>query len=217
MEKGTHSLDLANWLVDSAPTKVYASAGLDVFGGDEPEDKCCHDCKKANTCPYYIDRDRFQMDYGTIIRQNMDLCVYAHDCETPDNSLVLIDYANGARLCYMECHFTPEYTREFMFVGDRGKLEAFYNNEQEFKIKVWKRHEKEPTYYYPPKVEGGHGGGDPGIIKEFFRLIERGVPCMKGVRGARDSAAIAIAAFESEHSGLPVTIPPAAFPADVEV
>ena len=30
---------------------------------------------------------------------------------------------------------------------------------------------------------------------------------MIGVKGARDSAAIAIAAFESEESGMPVTIP----------
>lgn len=217
LQKGTHSLDLANWLVDSTPVKVYSSAGLDVFGGSESPDKCCVDCDKAKTCPYYMDRNRFQMDYGQVIRNNMDKCVYASDCDVSDNSLVLIDYESGARISYMECHFTPEYTREFMFVGDKGKIEAFFNNEQEFKIKLWKRHEEKPTYFYPPKSEGGHGGGDPGIIKEFFSLIERGVPCMKGVKGARDSAAIAIAAYESEKSGMPVNIPKVEYPKGVEL
>ncbi|MDY5015402.1 MAG: Gfo/Idh/MocA family oxidoreductase [Eubacteriales bacterium] len=217
LQKGTHSLDLANWLVDSAPVRVFSSAGLDVFGGSEPADKHCTDCEKAKNCPYYMDTAHFQMDYGQVIRGHMDLCVYAEDCEAADNSLVLIDYENGARITYLECHFTPEYTREFMFIGDRGKIEAFYNNEQEFRIKLWKRHEKEPVYFYPPKVEGGHGGGDTGIIREFFERIRCGKPCMKGVRGARDSAAIAIAAFESEKTGLPVKIPKAEFPPDAEL
>jgi len=217
LQKGTHSLDLANWLVDSTPVRVFSSAGLDVFGGSEAPEKCCADCEKAAQCPYYLDRNRFQADYGSVIKNNMDLCVYASDCDVSDNSLVLIDYESGARITYMECHFTPEYTREFMFVGDKGKIEAFFDNDQNFKIKLWRRHEAEPVYFYPEKVEGSHGGGDTGIIKDFFRLIERGEPCMKGVKGARDAAAIAIAAYESEKSGLPVAIPPVSYPDRIEL
>ncbi|MDY3072689.1 MAG: Gfo/Idh/MocA family oxidoreductase, partial [Eubacteriales bacterium] len=125
---------------------------------------------------------------------------------------VLIDYDGGARLCYMECHFTPEYTREFMFVGDRGKLTAFFDNEQNFKIMVWKRHEAEPVYYYPEKNEGGHGGGDTGIVDAFFRYVAEGRPRMVGIQGARDAAAIAIAAAKSEETGLPERIPPMTYP-----
>ena len=217
LQKGTHSLDLANWLVDSTPRRVFASAGLDVFGGSESPEKRCRDCGRRESCPYFMDIGSFKMDYGQIIRGREDLCVYASDCDVPDNAQVLIDYASGARITYLECHFTPEYTREFMFIGDRGKLEAFYNNEQDFRIKLWKRHEAEPRYIYPPKSDGGHGGGDSGIVRDFMACIERGVPCMRGVRGARDSAAIAIAAEESERTGLPVLIPEVEYPAGVEV
>lgn len=217
LQKGTHSLDLANWLVGSTPKRVFSSAGLDVFGGNESEDKHCSDCEKAQTCPYFMDAGQFKMDYGQIIRKHQDLCVYAKDCDVPDNSQVLIDYANGARITYLECHFTPEYTREFMFIGDKGKIEAFYDNEQNFKIKLWKRHEKEPQYFYPPKSDGGHGGGDPGIVRDFIGLVKRGTPCMRGVKGARDSAAIAIAAFDSDKSGLPVVIPDVEYPEGVEI
>ena len=209
LEKGTHSLDLANWIIDDSPRKVYASGALDVFGGNEPEDKECVGCEKADTCHYYRNAKEFYMDYGVRSNTMKDLCVYSKACETSDNALVIVDYEHGARLSYMECHFTPEYTREFMFVGDKGKLTAFYNNEQEFKIMVWKRFEKEPVYYYPEKRVGvgGHGGGDEGIIKNFSELVLKGEPCIIGVKGARDSAAIAIAAFESEESGMPVIIP----------
>lgn len=140
-----------------------------------------------------------------------DYCVYSKGCDVSDNSLVIVDYEHGARLSYMECHFTPEYTREFTFIGDKGKMTGFYNNEQEFKIMVWKRFEAEPTYYYPEKIDGegisAHGGGDYGILKAFSAHVHTGTPCMIGIKGARDSAAIAIAAAESEETGMPVIIP----------
>ncbi len=209
LQKGTHSLDLANWIIDDTPCKVYASGGLDVFRGDAPRDKRCVDCETAENCPYSRKGMKFKMDYGVTVETANDLCVYSEGCEVSDNTIVLVDYENGARLSFTECHFTPEYSREFMFIGDKGKLTAFYNNDQDFKIMVWKRFEDEPVYYYPEKstAGGAHGGGDAGIIKKFSELIMANKPCMIGVKGARDSAAIAIAAFDSEETGMPVAIP----------
>ena len=210
LEKGTHSLDIANWLIDDSPRKVYASSGLDVFGGREPEYKRCSECDEGKKCPYYREAS-FRIDYGGQDDMSNDYCMYSKGCDVSDNSLVIVDYEKGARLSYVECHFTPEYTREFTFIGDKGKLTGFYNNEQDFKIMVWKRFAEKPTYYYPEKVEGGaimaHGGGDYGIMKSFSSLVHAGKPCMVGIKGARDSAAIAIAAYESEHTGMPVMIP----------
>ncbi len=205
LEKGTHSLDIANWLIGSSPVKVYCSAGLDVFGGNEPVDKRCSECNEKWQCPYYIDSKGFKMDYGQIVKPQ-DLCVYADECDVHDNSLLIIDYENGSRLAYIECHFTPEYTREFMLVGTKGKLKAFYNNEQEFKITVRKRHSRKIDVYLPERTEGGHGGGDERIAEEFIKRVKKGTAAMPGVKGARDSAAIAIAAVESCETGMPVYI-----------
>lgn len=210
LQKGTHSLDIANWMIDDSPRRVFASGAMDVFGGREPEDKTCDTCTEKDTCPYFR-KATFRLDYGGKDDIRNDYCVYSKSCDVSDNSLVIVDYENGTRLSYMECHFTPEYTREFTFIGDKGKLTGFYNNEQEFKIMVWKRFEDKPQYYYPEKVEGegisSHGGGDYGILKSFSSCIHAGKPCMVGIKGARDSAAIAIAAAESEETGLPVWIP----------
>ena len=207
LEKGTHSLDLANWFVGGHPRQVSCSAGRDVFGGDAPNDKRCRDCDQRGTCPYAIAAKGFVMDYGAVVREPEDFCVYAREVDVDDNSIILIDYDNGARLTYVECHFTPEYTREFTFIGDRGKLVAHYDNEQNFVITVHRRHARTPETYYPPKVEGGHGGGDPMIIREFLDRVERGTPCAPGVTGARDSAAIAIAALAAKKRNAPVVIP----------
>ncbi|MFK7696029.1 Gfo/Idh/MocA family protein [Paenibacillus sp. HJGM_3] len=207
LEKGTHSLDLANWLVDASPVKVYCSGGIDVFGGREPNDKRCRDCADQNSCPYYVDINRgVKMDYGGILLKD-DLCVYAQECDVHDNSIVVIDYDNGVRVSYTECHFTPEYTREFTFTGTKGKIYGLYNNEQDYKITVQKRHTRELNTYYPERRTGGHGGGDLSIVNTFVDLVKKGEPTMPGVWGARDSAAIALAAEQSAESGLPVTIP----------
>lgn len=207
LEKGTHSLDLASWLIDATPVKVYCSSGLDVFGGSYPSDKRCRNCEEKETCAYYVDNVAgLEMDYGGV-RLKDDLCVYGSDVDTHDNSLVLIDYDNGARISYLECQFTPEYTREFMFIGTKGKITGFYNNEQDFKMTVQKRHSEEVQIYYPERRSGGHGGGDSLIVETFVELVKKGDPAMPGIKGARDSAAIAIAAAKSAESGLPVFIP----------
>ncbi len=208
LEKGTHSLDLANWLIDSSPRRVFALSNLSVFGGKEPDTLRCKNCDKQTGCPYYIDPKGFEMDYEATIKDMDDYCVYSQECDVPDNGLVLIDYDSDCRISYMECHFTPEYSREFMFVGTKGKITGFYNNAQEFKITVLKRHSMQEDVYYPEHVEGGHGGGDTGIANEFICKVKAGKPTMIGVKGARDSAAIAIAAAISEETGLPEAIPP---------
>ena len=206
LEKGTHTLDLVNWYVGSRPVRAYASGGLDVFGGDAPNDKRCRDCQDAKTCPYFVDHAKFKMDYGAIVEVE-DGCVYAQECEVEDNCIVVIDYENGARMTYVECHFTPDYTREFTFIGDKGRLYGFYNNEQEFRIRVTYRHSKKADDYFPPKQPGGHGGGDPRIQEEFLDRVLSGKPSMSGALDARNSAAIAIAAAQSVETGRPVEIP----------
>jgi predicted dehydrogenase len=110
-------------------------------------------------------------------------------------------------MSYMECHFTPDYSREFTLIGTKGRMYGFYNNEQDFRIELTYRHSKEKTVLHPPKREGGHGGGDPMIQNEFLERIQKGLPACPGILGARNSAAVAIAATQATHTGKPVEIP----------
>jgi predicted dehydrogenase len=207
LEKGTHTLDLMNWFINAEPVRVYAEAGLDVFGGSEPNDKRCRDCERKDSCPYYVSYEGFQMDYGQVLKMKEDLCVYAEEADVHDNSIVTVRYDNGAKMSYIECHFTPDYSREFTLIGTKGRMYGFYNNEQDFRIELTYRHSKEKEVLYPPKREGGHGGGDPMIQKEFLERIQKGLPACPGILGARNSAAVAIAATQAAHTGRPVAIP----------
>jgi len=209
LEKGTHTLDLMNWFVGANPVRVYAEGGLDVFGGYAPDDLRCGDCDKKDACPYAILTGGYTSDYGERIALTRDDgCVYAREVDVDDNSIMTIRYDNGAKITYTECHFTPDYNRHFILIGDRGRMTAFYNNEQEFRIELTYRHTRRREVIHPPKIPGGHGGGDPQIQKEFLALVRAGKACCPGVRDARNSAAIAIAAEQSCRSALPVEIPP---------
>lgn len=206
LQKGCHTIDLLNWFVGGRPKRVYASCGLDAFGGSEANDKRCRDCEKKGECPYAIDHKRFLMDYDVEVEKD-DLCVYAKEVDVPDNGIAVIDYDNGVRATFTECHFTPEYSREFTLVGDKGKMYGFYNNACDFVIRVTYRHSKAKDEYFPKSPGGGHGGGDPRIQEHFLDCILKGTAPEVSPFAGRDSAAIAIAAELSSERGAPVDIP----------
>jgi predicted dehydrogenase len=207
LEKGVHTIDLMNWFVSSAPVRVYSEAGLDVFGGSAPNDLRCPECEKRNECPYAASGRGIELDYGEG-RLLSDGCVYAQEIDIEDNSITTIRYENGAKVMYGECHFAPDYNRHFTLVGTKGRMVGFYNNEQEFKIELTYRHSGEHEIIHPQKMEGSHGGGDPGIHREFLFHIKRGVHTCPGVLGARNAAAVAIMADKASRTGKAQAIVP---------
>lgn len=205
LQKGVHTIDLLNWFMGGGPSRVYGSAGLDFYGGDKPNDKRCRDCTER--CEYYINHERFAMDYGVVV-QTDDLCVWAQECDVADNSLLLVDYRSGKRATYAECHFTPEYTREFTFFGTEGKMYGFYNNECNFLIRCTYRGTDHIDEYHPPSAGGGHGGGDRLLMEHFLDCMLDGAQPLADVEAARDATAVAAAGEESVETGMPVDIPP---------
>ena len=145
------------------------------------------------------------MDYGEQV-QITDGCVWAKEIDVDDNSVITVRYENGAKMTYVECHFTPDYNRHFSLIGDKGRLYGFYNNEQEFIIHVQKRHCSKVDEYHPQQSKGGHGGGDPRIRDEFISKALKDEHSCVGALDARNSAAIAVAAAESCETHLPVMI-----------
>ena len=206
IQKACHSLDLANWFVGSRPKRVYAVDGLDYYGGNESNEKRCQDCDRAKTCPFYLDYNRFVLDYGKAIQME-DLCVWAKEVDTPDNSEMLITYENGARVNFIECHFTPEYSREFMFIGDKGRIYGHYNNEGDFLIRIKHRFSLDVNEYRPTKNPGPHGGGDFKLIESFIDCIMKDEQPRSNIQAAYDSTVLAICAEKSAAIDRPVEVP----------
>ncbi len=208
LQKGVHTIDLLNWFMGGQPEQVFAQASLAYYGGDEPNDKRCGDCDKKENCPFFIPREKFVMDYGEPVRKD-DFCVFAEEADVNDNSQVLIRYPGGKNAVYTECHFTPEYTREFEFIGYTGKMKAVYNNEGNFLIRNLYRHTDHIDEWRPAPFPGGHGGGDPIIQQTFLDWIREPERMdIEQIIAARNATCVAAAAEQSIESGMPVKIPP---------
>ena len=209
LQKASHSLDLLNWFMNSDPIKIYGIGGLDFYGGKEDPKLRCRDCSKYDQCPYAVDYRGFHMDYDAVIEKE-DYCVWSRAMDLDDNSELCISYANGGKATFHECHFTPEYSREFWLTGTKGKLYGYYDNPGHFLIRIEDSYtsERRTEELRPPYEGGGHGGGDPNLREEFHRRIVENDPPLEAIASAYYSTALAICAEESIETGLPVKIPP---------
>jgi len=193
LQKGCHTLDLANWFIASSPRSVYAWNGLAKFGGDRPVGLHCSGCGEKTTCRDFVES---QLVYNGTTMIQEDTCCFSPDVDMPDHTVALVEYDNGVKMFYQECHFTPEYTREFTFTGTEGKLFAGYGSSQDH-ITVQRRHSDRVERIEVPAAPGGHGGGDPGIIDDFLQCILTGATPRSSGLSARDSTALAMAIEES--------------------
>jgi predicted dehydrogenase len=190
LQKGSHDLDILNWLIGQKPVQVAAMGGLNVFGGNEKNSKTCAECEKADSCP----------DYTTHIDHHPDMskpiqCVYRKEVDVEDNHLVIVEYESGARASYTECHFSPRDKRTFCVIGSEGCIE--YDGE----LKLIKRYPKDVVRYEMEPVAGGHSGGDTGLLKDFYDAIVNKTPPLADGMAGRTSVALAIAAHQSMREG----------------
>ena len=208
LQKACHSIDLLNWFMGSHPSRVYAIGGLAYFGRREDPSLRCRDCDRAETCPYLI-KGQLQLDYASS-RHARDHCVWSKEMDLDDHSLLAISYMDGSKATFHECHFTPEYSREFWLVGTKGKMYGYYDNPGRFLVRIEYAHEPErqTEEWKPPHTGGEHGGGDNRLRDEFYRRIVENDPPTKAAESAYYSTALALCAAESIESGLPADIPP---------
>jgi len=126
--------------------------------------------------------------------------------DVEDLSLVQLQLENGVLATYDQCHFTPDYWRNYTVIGDSGRLENFGNGEPGSVVKVWNRRCSYEAMGHvevvPPPREGGHGGADEACVGEFLELIsgERRSTITSPL-AARAAVAAACAASSSIRAG----------------
>ncbi len=214
VHKGSHLMDQMNWNALSRPVSVIASGGLDVYKPREDAPKRCKECPDEirRKCShawnieagmakrYYLDAEK---EDGYI----WDTCIYYPGSDVFDNATVMVEYANGVRGTYMECHFAPISDRdsEVGAIGDEGMVIAYnYAN----KVILKKTGTKEEITYQLPSVSGGHGGADTLITRDFIEcILEERHPESDGEAGW-DSAILGIAGMRSAREDRKIKIDP---------
>ena len=83
--------------------------------------------------------------------------------DVEDVSMMLMELANGVLASYQQCHFTPDYWRNYTVIGTDGRLENF-GDEAGATVKVWSRRSgyraEADRSVDVTEIPGTHGGAD---------------------------------------------------------
>jgi predicted dehydrogenase len=192
LQKGSHDIDVIHWLAGAYTRRVCAVGRLAVYG-DIADRRDNSDRRMADW--YSLDSwpPTEQRDLNPVV-------------DVEDISMANLELDGGVLASYQQCHFTPDYWRNYTVIGTHGRLENFGDGPGSL-VKVWTtrsdayREDADEVVTVPPTDADGHGGADPLLIDEFVRFVRDGGPTMTSPVAARQAVAAAFAATTSLRSG----------------
>ena len=197
LQKGAHDIDIIHWLAGGYSERVTGMGGLSLYGDI--------DARRDNS-----DRsmpDWFSLDAWPPLSQT-DLNPVI---DVEDISMVNMRLDNGVYASYQQCHYTPDYWRNYTVIGTEGRLENFGDTDGAV-VRVWNTR----TLYDPVgdaeyRVNGderGHRDADRLTVAEFIRFVTDGSRTETSAVAARNAVATAVAATESIRDGSrPIAVP----------
>lgn len=190
LQKGSHDLDVIHWISGRYTTKVSAFGSLDYYGGNMPNNLTCPECSLKNTCPEYVPHTFTE-------------CAFREEIDVEDNNMLIMELEGGVKASYLQCHFTPDYSRNYTFIGTEGRIENDDVNGKVYlktrKTNTWK--EFSDVTYDMKAEKGSHGGADPKIAQDFVELVLYDKEPLTTPFAGRMSVAVGCAATESIRSG----------------
>lgn len=187
LQKGAHDIDVIHWLANGYTKRVSAVGELAVYGDVKD--------RRDNTGRRMV--DWFSLDNWPPTEQTELSPVI----DVEDISMMQMVLDNGVLASYQQCHFTPDYWRNYTVIGTKGRIENFGDGPGE-KINVWTSRTA-TGFAEPDQVveildgDGGHGGADPRLVAEFLDFAAHGGPTQTSPIAARQSVAAGVLATES--------------------
>ncbi|MFI6831946.1 Gfo/Idh/MocA family protein [Kribbella sp. NPDC050241] len=199
LQKGAHDIDVMHWLAGGYTTRVNAMGALTVYGGIEDR------------------QDRSEQRFGDFVSDDnwppLEQKGLAPVMDVEDLSMVNLALDNGVLMTYEQCHFTPDYWRNYTVIGTHGRLENFGDTYGGV-VKVWNsrrsgyREDADQVVEIPGSSDH-HGGADPLLVGEFIRFVRDGGETLTSPVAARAAVAAGYAATTSLRSdGTPIDVPP---------
>ncbi len=193
LQKGAHDIDIMHWLAESYAQRVVALGGLSVYGDNQN--------RNAPTDVPHLRGPIIDPQYFWPPSQHTDLNAHI---DVEDISQLVMRMQNGVFASYQQCHFTPDYWRNYCVIGDAGRLENFGNGEDGTCVKVWNTrkggNDAPDEVHMVGRPKGGHGGADPRVVAEFLRFVREGGATNTSPLDARFAVAAGCAATDSIRS-----------------
>jgi predicted dehydrogenase len=197
VHKATHHFDLVNWWLEDVPEEVfchasrlyYTPATADGMGLGGRSDRCLT-CPVSGRCRFYLDlaaSDRLKKLYLDNEQHDgyfRDRCVFGEEVDIWDNMSVSVRYRRGSIMNYFLLAYSPWEGYQIAFNGTKGRLEqgstqfSYISGEKDGvppgQVKneglylTLHPHFGRPQGLKPRTGAGGHGGGDPVLLRDIF-------------------------------------------------
>ena len=200
LQKCCHDMDILQWLIDKPCKKIQSFGSLTYFrkeNAPEGAPKRCADgnCPIGDTCPYnciklyYDDKDNLwfrcactkgiaKQDIPTddevleaLNTTDYGLCVYHANNDVVDNQVVNMQFEGGVTVNFnMNCF--NKGGRFIRIFGTKGEITAYMRDKE---IQVFTFEDKQThtvsVRESDESINGGHGGGDFGIVYDLYDHI----------------------------------------------
>jgi len=198
LQKASHDIDVVHLLAGAFTERVVGMGDLMVYGDVDDRRE-----RPGETVDDWFSFDNWPPASATGLNPVVDV---------EDVSMMMMTLGNGVVASYQQCHFTPDYWRNYTVVGTEGRLENVGDTGGGV-VKVWnRRHEWQVAgdVEYPiDGVEAGHADADLAAVAEFVAFVARGVlPSLSPVAARAAVAAGSLAAESLRDGSTPRDVPP---------
>ena len=197
LQKASHDLDVVHYLAGAYTRRVVGMGDLMVYGdiADRRE-------RTDQTMPDWFSFDNWPPAASTGLNPIVDV---------EDVSMMLMTLDSGVMASYEQCHFTPDYWRNYTVIGTEGRLENVGDTAGGV-VKVWNRRREwavSGDVAYPiAGVESGHEDADLATMREFIAHVVHRAPTVVSPLAARAAvAAGALAAASMRDGSRPFDVP----------
>lgn len=199
LQKSCHDMDILLWLTGKEAKTVSSMGGTYLFKKENaPEgaaDFCLSGCGAKENCIFdaekiYVTNKKTGIanNAGSWISSVVSAentpesvlaalksgqygrCVYSCDNNVVDHQTVNIEMTDGSIVNFTMCAFTEDCFREFKAMGTLGELRADTKSNT-ISVKVFGKDEEIIDIKSIASDLKGHGGGDSGIIADFFDML----------------------------------------------
>lgn len=196
LQKGAHDIDVIHWLANGSGRLVQGLGGLVVYGA-------VSDRHQGQKSANWLDP---QHNWPPLAQKQLH-----PEIDVEDLSMIQMRLDNGVFASYQQCHFTPDYVRNYTVIGTEGRIENF--GDISGVVRLWnQRHDYAERGDHEFRFEagtGGHGGADELLMAEFIRFARASGPTQTSPVAAREAVAVGCAGTHSLRSGgVAVPVPP---------
>ena len=226
VQKTCHDMDIMQWLVGKNCTRVSSFGGLYYFkeeNAPEGSTERCLDCPLVDTCIYSAKKiymkDYRHRSFGRVVggaestdeqveealrTKDYGRCVFRMDNDVVDHQTVNLEFEGGVTASFSMCAFNKG-GRRIRVMGTKGELSGDMKDTLSFYDFATSQTREIPLSdaVTDDSIDGGHGGGDQGIIRALRNRLngERGNIAICTIEETCRNHLIAYAAEEARVEG----------------